>query len=139
VHGGAGNDTIIGGAGADSLSGDAGNDRVEGGGGNDWLAGNSGNDLFDYDSTSVGRDTIAGFAKGQDKIDLDGIDANTHLAGNQDFSWIGSGSFSGAGQVRASHVSGGTLIQASTDSDHTAELQIFLDHQVSLSVNEFLL
>jgi hypothetical protein len=47
-------------------------------------------------------DHILDFTPGTDRIELDRIDANTLLAGNQAFSWIGSNAFSGsAGELRA--------------------------------------
>jgi len=139
VDGGAGNDTIIGGAGRDTLSGGDGRDRLEGGAGADLLSGDGGRDVFDYDAIAAGRDSIAGFAQGADRIDLDTIDADTGDLNNQDFIFIGSDPFSDAGQVRAVDVSQGTLVQASTDLDQAAELQILLDDQVPLSSSDFLL
>ena len=39
------------------------------------------------------RDIITDFTHGQDKIDLSAIDANTRVAGNQAFTWRGTGDF----------------------------------------------
>ncbi|MEQ1576144.1 MAG: M10 family metallopeptidase C-terminal domain-containing protein, partial [Hyphomicrobium sp.] len=44
------------------------------------------------------RDIIADFVQGQDKIDLNFIDARTNLAGNQEFSFIGTFNFGGDGE-----------------------------------------
>jgi Ca2+-binding RTX toxin-like protein len=69
LDGGAGNDLLIGGGGNDSLFGGAGNDRLIGGGGNDYLAGGAGADMFVF-SSGFGRDVIADFVQGDDRIEL---------------------------------------------------------------------
>lgn len=100
------NDTLLGHAGADTLRGSAGNDWLNGGTGADSLTGESGADRFVYlanAESSVGSaDTIADFSQiDGDRIDLAKSDANTLLAGNQAFSWIGEATFSStAGELR---------------------------------------
>ncbi|MFO1142613.1 MAG: MJ1477/TM1410 family putative glycoside hydrolase [Amaricoccus sp.] len=92
VRGGRGNDTITGGAGDDWLSGrrdddridggdgrdtllgGGGNDRLAGGAGSDHLTGGGGSDTFVF-APDTGHDAIEDFRKGQDHIDLRGIDA----------------------------------------------------------------
>jgi Ca2+-binding RTX toxin-like protein len=85
VHGGDGNDYVNGGAGDDALSGGlgrdivvaaAGNDVISGGSGNDWLFGGAGNDRFllDPSNPGEGKDRIADFTLGQDKIVLNAAD-----------------------------------------------------------------
>ena len=69
ILGGAGDDTIDGGAGRDWISGGWGDDIIAGGAGNDWMSGGFGADTFVFEEGG-GRDTIAWFVKGQDKIDL---------------------------------------------------------------------
>ena len=114
--GGLGNDSISGSVGADSLNGSSGNDTLIGGLGADTLVGGLGKDLmtggggldqFLYSSSLAesgvafsARDAINTFAHG-DKIDLTAIDANTLQGGDQAFSWLGAGAFTGAaGQLR---------------------------------------
>jgi serralysin len=53
------------------------------------------------DSLPTARDTIKDFVRGIDHIDLRSIDANTKVAGNQAFSFIGRSAFTGgAGQLK---------------------------------------
>jgi len=78
LRGGSGDDALSGGGGADRLSGGAGIDRLEGGAGGDMLDGGSGDDLliggpgadvFVF-RPGAGRDTVADFAPGDDRLDL---------------------------------------------------------------------
>ncbi len=100
LYGGSGNDTMDGGSENDSLLGGAGSDLLKGVSGSDTLIGGSGSDrlyggadtvkdVFDFnyvsESTSTSRDKIYDFKTGIDKIDLNGIDANTNLDSNQNF------------------------------------------------------
>ncbi len=71
----AGNDTLKGGNGNDILIGSAGNDVLEGGKGNDTLTGNAGRDIFKLDYKDNSRDLIIDFTKGQDSIDIKGINS----------------------------------------------------------------
>lgn len=84
LDGFAGHDRLFGGAGADRLVGGTGNDVMTGGGGADRFVFNA---VSDSPWTSAG-DTITDFQKGLDKIDLSGIDANVHAAGNQAFAKV---------------------------------------------------
>jgi len=68
-----GNETLTGGASDDAFDGEGGNDVLNGGGGNDVLTGGSGNDTFVYDPANGGKDVIADFRIGQDKIAITGI------------------------------------------------------------------
>ncbi|MBG1241416.1 calcium-binding protein [Nostoc sp. NZL] len=140
VEGSQGGETIIGSfannvldgnGGNDTINGGAGNDILIGGSGTDRLTGGSGNDIFDFNSLSesqpgFARDVITDFAGNGifagDQIDLSTIDANSILAGNQAFTFIGSGAFSAVGQVRYS----GGILQANTDFDFAAELEVQL-------------
>ena len=78
LHGGAGSDSLWGGGGADVLHGDDGNDLLSGGGGKDTLFGGEGADMFRFRQGESrtgggGRDVIADFEVGVDKIDLVGL------------------------------------------------------------------
>lgn len=70
---------------------------IVGGGGADRLDGGPGRDVFRYlsvtDSTLAARDVIVGFQRGQDRVDLSAIDADTTQAGKQGFVFLGSGNF----------------------------------------------
>jgi Ca2+-binding RTX toxin-like protein len=123
LFGGGGHDIVIGGDGAD---------LIVGGGGGDSLTGGAGADTFRYDSTSdsVGiPDLIGDFQTGLDKIDLSRIDANTLLAGDQAFTWIGVGAFSGtgsasAGQLRVRDDGSYRWVEGDTNGDGTADFAI---------------
>ncbi|MEJ5989717.1 calcium-binding protein [Ramlibacter sp. PS3R-8] len=121
---------LTGNSGANALDGGLENDWLKGGAGSDTLIGGDGRDRFDYDSTADSAprlsDVISDFAgngnRAGDLIDLSTIDANALVAGNQVFVFIGSATFTGAGQVR--YVNG--VLVASTDGDVQAELRIEL-------------
>ena len=93
LSGGGGLDVLTGGEDSDTLKGGAGDDVLVGGLGADALFGEAGADWFSYRINSVlelatlGTDTITGFQKGVDKIDLRdlitdfGIDADNAFAG----------------------------------------------------------
>ena len=86
LNGGSGRDRLSGNNGKDILTGGSGNDTILGGGGDDELIGGSGNDLLNggsgddkfiyssrkaFNRKTFGKDRIANFAPGSDKIILD--------------------------------------------------------------------
>jgi serralysin len=99
VAGLAGDDTLHGCGGNDTLWGGDGNDRLVGGSGADRLMGGSGADIFIIESVAqsspAAKDTIGDFLAGTDTIDLRLIDANSNLAGDQAFLYLGSAAFTG--------------------------------------------
>lgn len=70
---GRGKDYVDGNGGGDLIRTGSGRDVINGGAGSDWLFGGGGADTFVF-ATGSGRDTIADFRNGQDKIDLSGYD-----------------------------------------------------------------
>ncbi|MGZ8329168.1 MAG: M10 family metallopeptidase C-terminal domain-containing protein, partial [Allosphingosinicella sp.] len=128
-----GNFRLFGGGGNDVLTGGAGADLIFGGLRGDTLTGGAGNDIFRYDSVaesnSVERDGIQDFNSG-DLIDLSRIDANTLLAGNQAFNFIGGAAFSNtAGELRFENISlGGPiwLVQGDTDGNGVSDFEVVL-------------
>lgn len=66
--GGAGNDDLYGNGDVDTLDGGSGSDFLWGGAGNDMLTGGSEADIFYFFQPSDGRDAIADFQSGTDKI-----------------------------------------------------------------------
>jgi hypothetical protein len=133
-----GNYRLFGGAAADTLIAGAGADLVSGSGGADTLTGNGGTDSFRYsataDSTAAAMDRILDFTPGTDKIDLTRIDANSHAAGNQAFSWIGSNTFTGsgaasAGELRAYENGGKWFVEGDTDGNGVGDLVVELTLQ----------
>jgi serralysin len=151
--GGSGSDVITGnnvanrltgGLGNDRLTGNAGADRLDGGRGVDNMNGGAGKDLFDFNKvTDTGTalaksDVISGFVSGADRIDLSTIDANTALAGNQAFTFIGAESFSAAdatGQVRFQN----GVLYGSTDADTAVEFMVRLTGVATLTAADLLL
>ncbi len=141
----SGDDVIAGGDGNDILRGGFGTDRLAGGRGADMLQGDGDTDFFQFndraDSTvsKSGRDTILDFGAG-DKIDLSGIDASTIVDGNQAFSFIGSGAFSGRNaEVRYEKKASDTYIYGDVNGDGKADFAIHLDDAVTLQSGDFVL
>ena len=147
INGLGGNDTIRGLGGNDTLYGGLGNDALNGGAGIDTMTGGAGRDRFVFqDLSDLGfnatRDIVTDFSHAQrDRFDLSGIDAKPGLAGDQAFSFIGTASFTAAGQVRyGSTAPSVTVIGINTDSDATAEYQIQLTGGgITLVAGDFLL
>jgi Cadherin-like domain/Bacterial cadherin-like domain/RTX calcium-binding nonapeptide repeat (4 copies)/Bacterial Ig domain len=130
---GAGTDALISGAGNDVLSGGADDDILVGGANGDTLTGGTGNDRFVYenltDSDSMERDGIQDFELG-DIIDVRTLDANSNVAGNQDFRFIGASGFSGtAGELRYENISVGGpifLVQGDVNGDGLSDFEVVL-------------
>jgi len=112
LRGGSDNDQLFGFTGQDMLYGETGDDLIEGGdgldqitggGGSDDLYGGAGSDTYIYeyvvDSGGGAVDWIHDFeGDGVDFLDLTAIDANTTVASDQAFTWVGS-STGAAGQA----------------------------------------
>lgn len=142
ISGGSGNDTLLGGNGADVLNGGAGADILRGGLGADRLTGGSGADVFVFNTLAEATgDRILDFSRSAgDRIQLDVIDANAALAGNQAFKFIGTAGFSGAaGELRYAVGATTTTIAADTDGDRAVDLRIILEGQHTLIANSFIL
>jgi Ca2+-binding RTX toxin-like protein len=120
------NNTLSGNSGANTLKGEGSNDTLNGNGGQDVLWGGTGNDRFVFDTASEANgDTIADFARGSDRMNLKGIDANTRVSGDQVFAFIGTQSFHGiAGELRAYQSSGATYVAGDANGDRVADFII---------------
>jgi hypothetical protein len=135
----------IGSAGADRMIGDSLANLFRGGLGKDTLTGGAGADRFDYDSlqdsvVGTGRDIITDFTRGQDRIDLAGIDANAGSAGDQAFTrWVGTGAAGAAGSLGYAIVGGNTVIRGNVDGDSAWELEIQLTGTKVLGLADFVL
>ena len=124
------NDDLSGGKGKDIIAGDPGNDTIRGGIGADVLTGGDGRDDFVFAAgNSVGgsADRItdfsgAGVAVG-DRIDLSAVDADTTVAGDQAFTWRGSGT----GQLRAVEEGANTVIYGNTDRNAAYEFRLVIE------------
>ena len=137
IIGGNGNDTLLGNEGNDDLQGDNGNDDIRGGLGQDTLQGGGNNDRFVYVSVEESgaafsqRDIITDFTSGNDKIDLNAIDANVIPGGNQDFTLIPGaipgGAFTGApGELTYNPFGGNGILRGDVDGDASADFAIVL-------------
>ncbi len=147
LYGNSAANLLTGGAGNDILSGDAGNDTIYGGLGADDLTGGTGSDTFVFKTLSdstvavAGRDTIFDFSgTAGDKIDLSAIDANSAIAGDQAFTYLGTAAFTGtAGELRYIKQASDTYIYGDTNGDKKVDFAIHLDDAVTLSKGYFVL
>ena len=144
LTGSVGSNILEGSLGADKLDGGAGNDTLIGGAGKDTLVGGNGNDSFDFNAlsemgtTSASWDVISGFVRGQDKIDLSTLDANTATTVDNAFNGTliaSTAKFSAAGQLKLA--SG--VLYGNTDADADAEFAIQLTGITTLSAADFVL
>jgi hypothetical protein len=134
------NDTMFGGLGADSINGGSGDDRIHGNRGKDSinaaagadiLSGDAGADQFIYRNlthsglTLDTRDTIRDFTHLEDRIDVHAIDAIAGGANNH-FTFIGTASFSAAGQIRAQQSGADTILKFNAEGATGAEMTILL-------------
>ena len=140
---GAGNkldNTLVGNAGANVLSGGGGNDTIDGGAGRDVLTGGAGKDIFQFNlvsdsrATAASRDIISDFARGADRIDLRNIDANTNVAKDQAFSFIGTQAFSGkAGELNFVD----KVLSGDVDGDKIADFAVQVNGVSDLTTTDF--
>jgi Ca2+-binding RTX toxin-like protein len=149
LNGGLGNDFLWGGDGNDRITCGTGNDAASGGLGADRIIGGAGVDTYYYSAagesgvTGATRDFID-FKTDEDILHLRGIDANTLLAGNQNFIFIGKANFSGVeGQLRffnATSANGTyTIVEADRNSNGVADFAIGIDGTRSLDGLDFVL
>jgi Ca2+-binding RTX toxin-like protein len=131
VTGGSGADVIIGSSKANVIDGGGNADTIIGLGGRDILTGGSGGDTFrfvsikDSGTTAATRDFITDFTSA-DVIDLSGIDANTKVAGDQAFTFLGTNvAFDGvAGRLVAHFSTAGQIIEGDVNGDKKADFSI---------------
>lgn len=130
LRGGEDDDQLQGGTGNDTVDGGSGADKLYGGSGKDYLTGGSSRDVFIFSKVDLGsRDVITDFRRGQDKIDLRDIDANSLKKGDNAFTkLLSSGQkFTAAGQLRYDAKTG--ILSGNTDKDAAAEFQIQLKNK----------
>ena len=141
TSGASGNDLLVGGIDGDSLSGGAGKDTLIGGLGHDTLTGGSGSDIFRFTSvaemgsSSTACDTITDFRRGEDRLDLSRIDADSATSGDDAFgslTLVTGGGFSAPGQLRFT----GGVLYGNTDMDADAEFAIALTGVTTLSLQD---
>jgi len=147
VNGSQGGDTLIGSSGANALNGFESNDVISGGAGKDTLTGGAGADRFVYASIAesvvgANADRITDFSHAQgDRIDLSLIDANTGALGDQAFTYIGAGLYTGvAGQLRAAVTAPGvTTVAGDVNGDGVSDFHIQLTGALALVAADFVL
>ncbi|HMN88008.1 MAG TPA: M10 family metallopeptidase C-terminal domain-containing protein [Bauldia sp.] len=134
---------MFGGTDNDTLNGGADDDRLTGGTGKDSLTGGTGRDTFDFNAiaeTGKGakRDVILDFKRGQDRIDLDTIDANTKANGNQDFKFIGASRFhKKPGELHILKQGKTLIVEGDVNGDGKADFQIQLNKLSVLKLADF--
>lgn len=120
--------------GTDTVNGGKGADQLTGGFGADDLTGGAGRDIFIYKTAQDSgfrvlgggsRDTIQDFKAGTDTLDMQLIDANTLLDGDQAFVAEGKDGFQ-AGEFRIVVSGEDTIVSFNLDGDTLPEMQILL-------------
>jgi Ca2+-binding RTX toxin-like protein len=147
IAGNGGDNVLRGFAGNDSLRGMGGNDQLVGGAGADRLTGDDGADRFGFvgiaDSTvaAAGRHTINDFSHAQgDKVDLSAMDAQSIVAGNQAFAFIGFAAFSHqAGELRIEAAGPNLLATGDVNGNGTADFAILLKGVATADASDFVL
>ena len=74
-----------------------------------------------------------------DVINVNAIDANTGAGGDQNFSFIGTGAFSAAGQLHYFHSGGNTIIEGNATGTVGAEFQFLVNGLHTFVAGDFLL
>jgi serralysin len=131
----------------DELTGSSANNWLTGGLGADELRGRGGADQFVYTSITesevgAGHDLILDFSQAEgDRIRLNAIDAivTGGIGGNDAFTFIGSGAFSTAGQIRSFIQGGNTYIQGNVDGNLAPDFEIVLAGVHTLTAGDFIL
>lgn len=147
-RGGNDADLILGEQGNDLLMGEQGTDTLRGGVGADVLFGGTEADTFQFTShlestvAAAGRDSIRDFSTAEgDRIDLSLIDAKTHTAGNDAFTFIGDAAFVAGvdGQLRAVTYGSGWLVTGDLNGDRIADFGIYVVSPTALTAGDFIL
>jgi Ca2+-binding RTX toxin-like protein len=144
LSGSGGDDDLLGGAGNDSLFGGTGVDVLTGGLGVDLLIGGADPDSFVFtsvaDSPAATPDVIGDFVEvgDVDFIDLSAIDANTLVAGNQAFTFVGLAFPNDPGELGFIQVAGNTFVRANVNGG-AVDLLIQLNGLHALTAADFIL
>ncbi|MEA3054562.1 MAG: serralysin [Sphingomonadales bacterium] len=122
--GGSARDYLYGNDVSNKLVGNGGNDVLDGAKGDDIYTGGAGADEFRI-SELGGKDKITDFTSGVDKIRLSEIDANSGVAGNQAFTFIGNSAFHNvAGELRSFTQGGDHMFAGDVNGDGVADFTI---------------
>ena len=109
---------LTGGAGNDTLDGRAGDDTLIGGAGNDRLTGGAGSDTFVF-AAGFGKDTIADFRIGEDRIDWSALKANNGAPVIADVAGVATATF-GKDTITFTGLKAADLIAADVFGTRTA-------------------
>ena len=126
----------------EDLQAGAGETNFVGGAGTQHLYGGQGVNIVTELAMSDRGDTVSGFDPAKDVIDLSHIDANLTTAGVQNFTFIGTAAFTGAGaQVRYQFdtTKNVTTVQVALAGDTSADLTITLMGLLPLTAANFAL
>ena len=126
-------ENAIGGAGSDDIVANQAINRLTGNGGEDEFAWAS---VGDAGLGSL-ADTIMDFVRGSDKIALAGIDAVSGTSKNDPFVFIGTGAFTGAGQLRYEVIGGNAHVFGEVNGDGIADFEIIVNNVTILSASDF--
>jgi hypothetical protein len=123
------------------LGAGSGETNFVGGYGMQFIFGGQGANILTYLALGDGGDRMSAFDPAKDVIDLSRIDADITTPGVQNFTFIGSASFSGGAQVRyqLNPTSGTTTVQAVLAGDTAADFTITLAGLVPLTAANFAL
>jgi Ca2+-binding RTX toxin-like protein len=138
------NNVITGNGAANALTGGTGTDTLTGGLGSDTFVFNT---ISDSTTVSTTWDVITDFTRGQDKIDLRGIDAFGASRANDAFVWKGTEAFNSTttGEARyqlfdaAGTADDYTVVFLDNDADTAVEMAIRLHGLHTLTGADFLL
>jgi glucose/arabinose dehydrogenase len=145
LTGSASGNRLMGQGGNDVLNGGAGNDKLTGGSGADTLIGGADADIFVFnsvqDSLKLGaRDVIVDFTHLADHIDLRNVDANSNVAKDQSFQFIGSQAFHHqAGELHFLAKAGFAMVEGDVNGDGMADLQIEVHGVSTVTADDFFL
>ncbi len=152
LYGEAGNDYLAGYEGVDYLDGGAGNDMIFGGNGEDFIigglgqdqmSGGAGMDMFIFNTakessaTQKNSDFIADFNQSEGDFIYLYFDADTKKAGDQDFTFIGSKTFSKDATAQVRFDSATSTIYGSTNADAKAEFAIVVTGVTTMVASDF--
>jgi aryl-phospho-beta-D-glucosidase BglC (GH1 family) len=140
ITGSGHNDFLRGDGLANVINGAGGEDVLSGGNGADTLTGGSGNDRFVFENADgANGDKVSDFALG-DKLDFRSIDASATLVGDQAFTWLDTGGFTGsAGQLREYDLNGIHYVAGDLNGDKVADFTIQVLGKADLNSADILL
>jgi Ca2+-binding RTX toxin-like protein len=151
LYGRGGNDLLHGGNDNDKLYGDTGADSLTGGTGSDLLYGgaDSARDVFIFNSVAdskIGstRDKVYDFRTKVDDLDLRGIDANTRVSGNQEFSFSTTTAKANSVWYKTANLDGNAttkeiIVYGDVNGDAKADFEIGLMGVTSVVKDDFIL